>query len=654
MLRVLASAVAVALLAGCIDAGEPTPAITGPRVAIDVAALNLAGVGDVVWDLEVRTAADVVWQRRVTSSAHGDSAGSASYVGPCDAAATPNTVRVWVVGVYAGDVGATDAGAFAAGSPTGVVGAALDFQNPTALAPLSQQFACSANVDAAVRFDVTLMRPATQGFFDVAVSFNDVFCAAKFDCCDPGADGVCALDGSEDLALLFDASGARARTFVLGFACTAGPGGTVTELTMDALALDCTTPTALDFAADVAVDVDPAASGNQCTPGDDGVSACTPRVLQLGAVDPDAVLYQVAIYRGAETLTSGGAPAEKRYWNVALGVKSGPSGVGTCRLRTRGSAEDASTADDGVVDGVIAAGAVYPYVQWDVDLGDCAAEQLTFGDPTAPVRAEYTGTSDGATTFTYTWAPGLPTNYRCAPACANGDCTGNGVCTCDDGWIGGACDAPVCAPACGLNSHCAAPGTCACDDGWTGASCATAVCAPACGANEDCVAPDTCACSAGWSGAECDVPVCSPACATGFACTAPNTCTPTAPQPCEGIDCNVFSYTGANQSFVVPAGVTSLTAKLWGAGGAGGGTTSDGVNFSVGGGGGFATATFAVTPGETLTIIVGGGGQFTGGVAAYGGGGGTGGTYGGSLVGGGGGRAAVRRGATELVTAGGG
>ena len=622
MSRLRTVLVALALTSGCLADTAPGPDFAGPGVAIGVAALNLEGVGDVVWDLEVRNPAQVVWQRRITSSTHGDSAGSASYVGSCDADANPNTVRVWVVGVYDGDISASQAGAFASGSAAGVTGTPLDFQNPTGPStPLSQQVTCSANADAAVQFDVTLMRPATQGFFDVAVSFNNVFCAAKFDCCDDsnGAPG-CDLGGTEDIRLLFDADGARGRTMVLGFACTAGIDGATTALDLDPIALDCTSPAADDFHADLTLDPDPTDLGNQCTPGADGMTACAPRVLQLGTVDPDAVLYQFAIFRGAEALDNAGVPAEKRYWNVALGVKGGANGIRTCWLRTRGTAEDPTTVDDHVVDGVVAAGAVYPFVQWDVNLATCGSEPLTFGDPAAPVRTEYTGTTAGSTTFTYTWSPQGAPSYACPGGCVHGACTGNGVCTCAAGWTGGACTTPICTTAC------------------TG--------------NTECTSPNTCTCTAGWTGATCTTPTCTPACTSGYACTAPNVCTPTAPQPCTGVDCNIFSHTGGPQSFVVPAGVTSLTVKLWAGGGGGGGETFD-AHPSVGGGGGFAKGTFSVTPGETLTLVVGGGGLHAAYASAYGGGGGSG-ENGGSYASGGGGRSAVRRGATELVTAGGG
>ena len=110
-----------------------------------------------------------------------------------------------------------------------------------------------------------------------------------------------------------------------------------------------------------------------------------------------------------------------------------------------------------------------------------------------------------------------------------------------------------------------------------------------------------------------------------------------------GLNTSTYSTPGT-QSYVVPAGVTSLTIKAWGGGGGGGGASPDRVGGN-GGGGGYATATFSVTPGETLSLRVGGGG-----------GGGTGfntGTNSGN-GGGGGGYSGMFRSTTALIVAGGG
>ena len=68
-----------------------------------------------------------------------------------------------------------------------------------------------------------------------------------------------------------------------------------------------------------------------------------------------------------------------------------------------------------------------------------------------------------------------------------------------------------------------------------------------------------------------------------------------------------FSYTGATQTFTVPAGVTQLAVSLTGAEGGQGGR--DGVIGTPGGYKGQVTGTIAVEPGQVLTIAVGGGGS---------------------------------------------
>ncbi|PKN59271.1 MAG: hypothetical protein CVU56_00995 [Deltaproteobacteria bacterium HGW-Deltaproteobacteria-14] len=474
-LRALVSLCGLLLATSCADAPEP-PSERG--LAIEVSALNLAGVGDVVWDLEVVNGAappETVWQRRVSSSRYGDGAGSASYVGTCDASANPNTVRVWVVGVYSAPV--TSAGAFASGALDGVgsvTGTPTPFQNPTTVAtPLTRTIVCREDADVAVRFDVALMRPAQQGFFDIAVNFNDVFCAAKFDCCDDADDsGTC--DSGEDIDLLFTAGAGRGRTMVLGFACTAGTTDTdATTLYLDPLAFDCTSP-ASGFVADFYVNPAAAAPGNQCDAG--SLVGC-PAITGPGAAGAGTYLFQVAVYRGDELLTSAGQIAHKVYWNVALGVTGA---IGDCALRTRGTADDPSDALDGLVGGVVEAGAVYPFVSWDVPLGACVDEALTF-DGTGPVRTVYTGTQGGDTAFAYAFAPGLAPTPVCASPCQHGGtCTAPGTCTCAAGYTGAVCETDIddCSPnpcqhggTCsdGVDSY-----SCSCEPGFTGDDCETA------------------------------------------------------------------------------------------------------------------------------------------------------------------------------------
>lgn len=65
-----------------------------------------------------------------------------------------------------------------------------------------------------------------------------------------------------------------------------------------------------------------------------------------------------------------------------------------------------------------------------------------------------------------------------------------------------------------------------------------------------------------------------------------------------------YSYTGSDQNFVVPAGITLVEAKLWGAGG-GGGNRGGWDYGSDAGAGGFTFSSIATTPGETLKVVVG-------------------------------------------------
>lgn len=58
-----------------------------------------------------------------------------------------------------------------------------------------------------------------------------------------------------------------------------------------------------------------------------------------------------------------------------------------------------------------------------------------------------------------------------------------------------------------------------------------------------------------------------------------------------------FSYTGGVQYWTVPSGVTSITINVWGAQG--------GTYYNLGGLGGYAQGTLAVTPGQVLYVYVG-------------------------------------------------
>ena len=69
-----------------------------------------------------------------------------------------------------------------------------------------------------------------------------------------------------------------------------------------------------------------------------------------------------------------------------------------------------------------------------------------------------------------------------------------------------------------------------------------------------------------------------------------------------------YGYTGYDQTYTVPTGVTSITVKIWGAGG-GAAQYKSPYPTSSGGAGGFVSGTITVQPSQILTLIVGQGGM---------------------------------------------
>jgi hypothetical protein len=184
-----------------------------PRVEMTDAAPRRAtpgpGVGHVdvpcVGTVTLVDRGSVVWSRTLSSLQYGSPRGDLSYVGPCDAAANPNAVTLTIDGLY---------------DATGELIPSATWRNPT---PIIRGVICDPNADVEVAFNLFVARSATQGFFDVAVSFADVFCPAKLDCVD---------------ALLHKPGGSRAETVVVAFACTSGQGET-TWLHQDGVVLSC-------------------------------------------------------------------------------------------------------------------------------------------------------------------------------------------------------------------------------------------------------------------------------------------------------------------------------------------------------------------------------------------------------------------------------
>ncbi len=473
--RVLSLPFLAGSLTACLGGEPPAPA---DGIEISVAPLRLPSLSKVCYDLEVTNGPDktgeTVWSKgtpglndgtpdadAVCSTQYGnDGGGAITYIGPCDADGPDgermNSVTIWFDGIY--DQG----GAYI--DPAGPNG----WQNPCVDAEGNEvgctlNTLCEENADGLVEFNFTILREANQGFFDVAVNFNDIFCSAKFDCsyaaegecsgpggtCTTGTlvEGKTACDTNADcvvqdpINLLHNGDGERDKTFVLGFACTAGPGTDVeTELYLDNLEFDCNGDgDAAVFTPDFILSTAGIIDGNQCAAGE--IGECAAMDLGTETIDPNDYVYQLAIYRGEEALADAGTdePLNKKYWNLALGVNPAIAG---CRIRIAGTAEDANDPNDGVQDRAVAPGHVYPVIGWDVDAATCTQEQasaapaggffanaLTAGP--GQVRMLYTSPLHTGFSFANALSATLPPNERCSAKrpCADGyRCTGGGEC----------------------------------------------------------------------------------------------------------------------------------------------------------------------------------------------------------------------------------
>lgn len=329
----LLAAAAVAFAACSGGDAPPRPRADGPSVRIAVAPLSLPGVTNAEYTLVVTNPSGEVWRRTVTSRGYGDGRGGVAYVGPCDATQNPHTVTLTIDHLYGGTDGATPL---------------TDWVDPGALAKTG--VTCVSQGDTPVDFEITLLRAARQGFFDIAVDLEDLFCSAKVDC---------EYDDGAPIHLLHDpSSGERGPTMVVGLACTAGPNEVAaTALHLSALKLSC----------------DDAAGGERVHwllpfegPGN------------LGASPPE--VFQHAVYRGLESLPG----LSKCFWNTAIGLD--PSALhGTCRLTGKATVSAGAFGND-----TTPAGRVYPVIDLDVSVsavnGELSCGQHPLGSAGVSVR----------------------------------------------------------------------------------------------------------------------------------------------------------------------------------------------------------------------------------------------------------------------------
>ncbi|MBL8783957.1 MAG: hypothetical protein JNJ59_03560 [Deltaproteobacteria bacterium] len=298
----------------CIEA--PSPA--GPALEVAIAPLTLSDVADACYGLTVYNTprasigpGAVVWtQPSLCASRFGDGEGGLTYVGTCDASPSGriNTVALVLNGLCA------TAGCDVANAADPRTLPVARYQNPCpSTRPCLLERPCSENADTQVEFNLTVMRAANQGFFDIAVNFEDVFCSAKLDCVPE---------------LLHRPGGARDLTAVLGFACTSGADETCLYATR--VVLDC---------------------------GGDNVWTVDPSAGPGNIAESSPLLFGAATYAGDEAFTA----FDKSYWNIALGLDAERfAAYPNCTLRwTTTASEDPLTSQSTPL------GTTYPFIQWE-------------------------------------------------------------------------------------------------------------------------------------------------------------------------------------------------------------------------------------------------------------------------------------------------
>jgi hypothetical protein len=210
----LGSGALALMLGACAEAPKSDDfGYNGTGIAVSVAPLTLESLSDACYSFTVvNNGGDLVvgrgpgaiqagWGAEVTGTAadtvcasqfgNGDG-GDVSYVAPCDAdtGMENHTVTLWVDALcdstFAGPLVKNGAANWSQPSPNNSSGICTEiqpYQNPCGSQGCTLPVTCEENADTPVTFNFTIMGQADQGFFDIAVNFDDVFCSAKMDDC---------------------------------------------------------------------------------------------------------------------------------------------------------------------------------------------------------------------------------------------------------------------------------------------------------------------------------------------------------------------------------------------------------------------------------------------------------------------------------------
>ncbi len=387
-------------------AADPTaPAADGQgSLAVNVAPMSIPegfpSVSEVVYSIIVRDSnGNIVFdENQISTNQFGNSDGSLAYVGTCNAVdenddnnqgtsdAALNTVELVIDGVKVNGGVPLEEG--------------VDFKNPCPapgfgekLAACNQKLLCVENDDTKVEFNVAIMRDANQGFFDIAISFTDLFCSAKLDCQEEflSAD----VDGSGN-SFSFE----PARTEVLGFACATGEGKD-TFLYMSEINLDC-------------------GSAGQWR-----YRASAPEGTQLSGtgLEPGPVA-QWSVFRETEDVR----PYHKGFWNFAVVLKAGQE----CTITAQ-----ATASSEVFQEGYSPLNTRYPVVNFEVDASSTSCHPNQALDaPGSGVVTDYLPLSNNGICFTNSgFVPPLGPNGADAPIQVGTTICADDCVTCDNDVI---------------------------------------------------------------------------------------------------------------------------------------------------------------------------------------------------------------------------
>ncbi|MCC6623933.1 MAG: hypothetical protein IT385_21935 [Deltaproteobacteria bacterium] len=389
---------ALAVIPACSD--EQGPSSDGAGIELKIGAINYPKVMDTCWGFAIHNPAGqlVVKQEGICASDYGnDAGGDFAYVAPCDGSQTGmSTVTLWLEGIQTGVDGDGDPVFEDEDNYINPCGLELKTLETDNLSPIDeddfptladinfdgtfcqQQVQCVPNADRPVIFNLTIMRDAKQGFFDVVVDFQDIFCSAKVD--------QCYSNNGKPIELLFDMdtndpdAGPRDPTSVMALACTAGPDiddedDETTTLHYSRVRLRCergTNPTVVHI-----IPLDPTGAGSGA-----GNQVATQAFLSDSTAVSGFLPVNFALYWGKEELPCGyidetpddpddpltPVSCNKKYWNIAVNLEDlQENGYSKCSLIAQATA----TGVDGVqlVNGQLTGdGVTYAAIDYNEDV----------------------------------------------------------------------------------------------------------------------------------------------------------------------------------------------------------------------------------------------------------------------------------------------